>query len=135
MNNLAKGDILKLTFLDASKILDEKAKYAHALDDKWRDVSYESSNSTVSQDNEARDETMSQLSTQIRLLTKQIAEMISEKESSGRDIYNASPKCAYYVGQCGQSQEQYNQVQDQEEDANYVSSYQGGPNQQRTNHQ
>uniref|UniRef100_M1DMA4 Uncharacterized protein n=1 Tax=Solanum tuberosum TaxID=4113 RepID=M1DMA4_SOLTU len=35
----------------------------------------------------------------------------------------------------GQLQEQYNHVQDQEEDANYVSSYQGGSNEQRTNYQ
>lgn len=35
----------------------------------------------------------------------------------------------------GLLQEQHNHVQDQEEDANYVSSYQGGPNKQRTNYQ
>ncbi|KAK4710526.1 hypothetical protein R3W88_005039 [Solanum pinnatisectum] len=116
---MAKGAILNLTFPEASTILDQVAKQAHAWDNKWRDVSYESSNFTTSQD---RDEAIAQLSTQMTLLTKLIAEMMAQKvhvvESSS-----------------GQLQEQYNHVQDQEEDANYVSNYQGGPNEQRTNYQ
>lgn len=122
---MAQGSILKLTFPDASKILDETAKREHVWGDKWRDIPHESSNSTISQNNEARDETMAQLCTQITLLTKQIAEMMAEKESSSWHSYNAS----------GQLQEQYNHVPDQEEDANYMNSYRGGPNQRRINYQ
>ncbi|KAF3627699.1 putative protein isoform X1 [Capsicum chacoense] len=74
--------------------------------------SYGPSNSTTYQEDDDLDETIARFSTQMTLLTK---------------------PSSYYVGQGGQLQEQYNHVQ--EEDANYVSHYQGGPNQQRTNYQ